>query len=90
MSNAKVYLDTDLDEQINKTKEILNTLKDIDNNFLKLQFISIKDFMEITGWSEPTVQYLFNKPDFPCTNYGKEKKAEIHAIINYFSVPRRK
>ena len=45
---------------------------------------------EATGWSEPTVKNLFNRPDFPSCDFGKEKKAEITAVINYFSVPRRK
>lgn len=57
---------------------------------MELKFITIKDFMEITGWSEKTVQQLFNRPDFPSTDYGKEKKAEIHAVIDYFKIPRRK
>ena len=46
--------------------------------------------MKMTGWSEKTVQELYNTPEFPATNLGKEKKAEVHAILNYFSVPRRK
>lgn len=86
----QVNLDTNLDEQLEKAKSILRILQDIDNQILKLQFISIQDFQNITGWSKPTVQDLYNRPDFPSCDYGKEKKAEIHAIIEYFKVPRRK
>ncbi|MEE0699200.1 MAG: hypothetical protein U0M66_01185 [Bacilli bacterium] len=30
----------------------------------------------------PTVQSLYNRPDFPSTDYGKEKKAEVHVLLN--------
>ncbi len=86
----KVKVDTDLDEQLDKVKELIKGLKEVEEKANLIQFISIKKFVELTGWSEKTVQELYNRPDFPSTNYGKEKKAEVHAIINYFKVPRRK
>lgn len=61
-----------------------------EKNELALKFLSVEDFCKVSGWSEKTVQKLYNRPDFPSTDYGKEKKAEIHAVIKYFSVPRRK
>ena len=85
-----ITIDTNLDEQLNKAKELLLCLKEIERTTDVLRFISVKEFSEITGWCVPTVQNLYNRPDFPSTNYGKEKKAEIHAIVNYFKVPRRK
>ena len=85
-----INIDTNLDEQLDKIKELLLCLKEIEKTTELLRFISIKDFSKITGWSEKTVQNLYNLPDFPSTDYGREKKAEIHAIIEYFKVPRRK
>lgn len=85
-----INIDTNLDEQLDKTKELLMCLKEIERTTDLLKFISIKEFSKIAGWSEKTVQNLYNRPDFPSTNYGKEKKAEIHAIVEYFKVPRRK
>ena len=85
-----INIDTNLDEQLDKIKELLLYLKKIEKTTDLLKFISIKEFAEITGWSLPTVQNLYNRPDFPSTDYGKEKKAEIHAIVEYFKVPRRK
>lgn len=85
-----INIDTNLDEQLDKVKELLLYLKEIEKTTELLKFISIKEFAEITGWSLPTVQNLYNRPDFPSTDYGKEKKAEIHAIVEYFKVPRRK
>ena len=40
----------------------------------------------MTGWSENTVQKLFNDPNFPAADYGKSKVVEAHALIQYFSV----
>lgn len=85
----KIELD-DMEKRIEDLKEIVNYLKEIDKESVNLCFIGIADIMERTGWSKKTVQELFNRPDFPSTDFGKEKKAEIHAVIKYFSVPRRK
>lgn len=85
-----INIDTDLDEQLDKANELLLCLKEIERTTDLLRFISIKELAKITGWSEKTVQTLYNRSDFPSTDYGKEKKAEIHAIVEYFKVPRRK
>lgn len=87
---TNVEIDTNIDEQIEKVQKLIKLLETAEEKANLIQFISIKDFSKLTGWSEKTVQELYNKPDFPSTDYGKEKKAEIHAIISYFSVPRRK
>lgn len=50
------------------------------------RFYKIKDIQEMTGWSENTVQKLFNDPNFPAADYGKSKVVEAHALIQYFSV----
>lgn len=81
---------TDIDLQINKLKELIKLQEEANDLSKSIAFISIKDFCQITGWSESTVQNLFNRPDFPSCDFGKEKKAEVHAVIKYFSVPRRK
>ena len=86
----EVKIDTNLDEKIEKTKQLLEYLKEIDNQVAKLQFVSIQDVVDATGWSKPTVEKLFNRKDFPSSDFGKEKQAEIHAVIKYFSEPRRK
>ena len=85
-----INIDTNLDEQLDKVKELMIYLKEIESTSDLLRFITIQEFSKITGWSIPTVQNLYNRSDFPSTNYGKEKKAEIHAIVEYFKVPRRK
>ena len=57
---------------------------------ISLQFISIEDLAKAMNTSIQTAQNYFNMPDFPSTDFPKEKKAEIHAVIDFFSVPRRK
>ena len=51
---------------------------------------SIQDVAEMTGWSHTTVEKLFNDPKFPSADYGKTKVVEVHALIQFFSVPHNK
>ena len=39
---------------------------------------SIEDIRLMSGWSETTVQKLFNDPKFPAIDYGKRKLVENH------------
>ena len=48
-------------------------------------FAAVKDLQEMTGWSEGTVQKLFNDPKFPSANYGKTKVIEAHTLIQFFA-----
>ena len=86
----QVAINTDLDQELEKVNKLLKGLEEVKEKAQLIQFVGIKEFCEMTNWSEKTVQELYNRPDFPSTDFGKEKKAEVHAIINYFSVPRRK
>ena len=51
---------------------------------------SIADIQEMSGWSETTVQKLFNDPKFPAVDFGKRKVVENHALMQYFSIRREK
>ena len=51
---------------------------------------SIEDIRLMSGWSETTVQKLFNDPKFPAIDYGKRKLVENHALMHYFSIRREK
>lgn len=85
-----IALDTDIGKELDKVKELVACLNEVKEKANLIQFISIKEFSSLTGWSEKTVQELYNRADFPSTDFGKEKKAEVHAILEYFKVPRRK
>ena len=51
---------------------------------------SIKDIQEMSGWSQTTVQKLFNDPSFPAIDYGKTKLVENHALMQFLSVRKEK
>lgn len=85
-----ILLNTDIDKEIQKISELIDKLNEANQITKTLKFISIKEFCNLTGWSLKTVQNLYNRKDFPSTDFGKEKKAEIHAIIEYFKIPRRR
>ncbi len=64
--------------------EVINTKA---NRFLssEVKFYTISDLKKMLGWSEGTVQKLFNDPKFPSTDFGRIKVVEAHALIDYFS-----
>ncbi|WP_296968687.1 hypothetical protein [uncultured Eubacterium sp.] len=51
----------------------------------EVKFYTISDLKNMLGWSENTVQKLFNDPKFPSSNFGRIKVVEAHALIDYFS-----
>jgi len=51
---------------------------------------SIPDIVKMSGWSQRTVQKLFNDPSFPSIDYGKRKLVENHALIRFLSVKRER
>lgn len=50
-----------------------------------LNLLTIKDVVEIFGWSEETVRKLFRKDDFPSITYGKKKLVVADALKEYLS-----
>ena len=51
----------------------------------EVRFYTISDLTKMLGWSETTVQKLFNDPKFPSSDFGRNKVIETHALIDYFS-----
>lgn len=85
-----IEINTNLDESLKKITEFCKKLDEAEEKAKKIQFLTIKDMMKATGWSQVTVQELFRREDFPVCDFGKEKIVEVGAAIKYFSVPRRK
>ena len=56
----------------------------------EVRFYTVNDLVEMLGWSENTVHKLFNDPDFPAADFGKNKVVEAHALIGFFSVRHQK
>lgn len=55
-----------------------------------VRFYTVKDVMELTGWSEKIVLSIFRDPEFPAADFGKSRIVEAHALIEYFSIRREK
>ena len=53
-----------------------------------VKFYTVKDVIELTGWSRKIVERLFSDPSFPSANFGRAKIVEAHALITYFSKKR--
>ena len=51
----------------------------------EVKFYTISDLKNMLGWSENTVQKLFNDPKFPSSDFGRIEVVEAHALIDYFS-----
>ena len=51
----------------------------------EVKFYTILDLKNMLGWSENTVQKLFNDPKFPSSDFGRIKVVDAHALIDYFS-----
>lgn len=51
----------------------------------EVKFYTISYLKNMLGWSENTVQKLFNDPKFPSSDFGRIKVVEAHALIDYFS-----
>ena len=51
----------------------------------EVKFYTISDLKNMLGWSENTVQKLFNDPKFPSSDFGRIQVVEAHALIDYFS-----
>lgn len=85
----RIELNT-LEQLTDKIIEVVEKVEKIETSITQPKFYSICEVAKILGWSEPTVQDLFNRRDFPSCNFGKRKVVEMTALKNYFSVPRRK
>lgn len=86
---ANIIVNADLQEQIDTLNELLKKMSQVEDKAKEITFLTVSDLAKMTGWSKTTVRELFNRKDFPCCDFGKEKIAEINAVRAYFGVPRR-
>ena len=59
---------------------------------VEIRFYTIADLQEMLGWSETTVQKLFKDPNFPSSDFGKNKVVESSSTTTIkilSSLPRR-
>ena len=53
----------------------MNSIPEIEQRYIssEVRFYTIEELRKLLGWSEMTVQKLFNDPSFPSADYGKSK-----------------
>ena len=70
----------------------MNGIQEIEQRYIssEVRFYRIEELRKLLGWSEMTVQKLFNDPSFPSADYGKSKIVEAHALIDFFSTKHTK
>lgn len=74
-------------------EEICEYKKQIDDLNQKgtiIEFLTVDDVSRILNISKKTANKLFNDPEFPSNNYGKEKKVLASEFIKFFSHRRDK
>lgn len=80
---------TNAASELKDAEELLRIFNIIEEKGEKIKnqigFYTIKDVCQLTGFSEPTVQAIFNRPDFPVCDYGRKKVVLISAFCDYFS-----
>lgn len=80
-------IETNAAEELRTATELLNTFQKIEESGERIKtlfkFLTIKDIMEMTGWSELTVQNMFKREDFPSCELGKTKLVFAPAFYQY-------
>lgn len=82
--------DTDIEEEINKCSELLTKYAQLEQHAKKLHFVTIREFAEMRGCSIKIAQDIFNLPDFPSEDFGKEKVVSLEALRNFYMKKHKK
>lgn len=71
--DSKNEFDGELNKIVWKLQRIVDLQKAAESSLEKM-FVSAKDLSKMTGWSVNTCREIFNREDFPCCDYGQEKR----------------
>lgn len=83
-------IDTNIEEELKKIGELLVKYEQLEQQTKKMHFVTIKEFAEMRGCSIKIAQDIFNLPDFPSEDFGKEKVVSIEALRNWYMTKRSK
>ncbi len=83
-------IDTNNDEHIKKLNELLAKYEQLEDKTKKMHFVTIKEFTEMRGCSIKIAQDIFNLPDFPSEDFGKEKVVSLEALRNFYMKKHKK
>lgn len=90
MSKTTINIDTDIDETLKKVEELIVKCEELGDKGKQLYFITVKELAEMRGCSLKTALDLFNLPDFPSEDFGKEKVVYIEALKEFYMKKRSK
>lgn len=90
MSKITLNTELDIDEQLKKIKELIVKYEELEEQAKQLHFVNIKEFCTMRGCSVKTGQEIFNLPDFPSEDFGKEKVVSLEALRNFYMTKRSK
>lgn len=90
MSKVTLNIDTDLDEQIEKCEELIKKYEELGNKGKQLHFVTVRELAEMKHCSIKTSQDMFNLPDFPSEDFGKEKVVLLEALKEWYMTKRSK
>lgn len=83
-------IDTNIEEESKKIGELLVKYEQLEQQTKKMHFVTIKEFAKMRGCSIKIAQDIFNLPDFPSEDFGKEKVVSIEALRNFYMQKRKK
>jgi hypothetical protein len=83
-------LDTNIEEESKKICEYLAKYEQLEEQIKTIHFVTIKEFAKMRGCSIKIAQDIFNLPDFPSEDFGKEKVVSIEALKKFYMSKRSK
>lgn len=83
-------INTTTEAELQKLNEYLVKCEEVETKTKQLYFVNIKEFAEMRNCSLKTAQDIFNLPDFPSEDFGKEKVVSIEALKNWYMQKRSK
>lgn len=85
-----VNVNTTVKEDLKKLNEYLAKCEEVEAKTKQLHFVTIKEFAEMRGCSLAVAQRIFNLPDFPSEDFGKEKVVSLEALRNFYMKKHKK
>lgn len=87
----KVQIESNATSELEKAEKMLDAFKQCQEIAEQLKnqmrFLTTADVQKLTGLSMPTVLAIFNRPDFPVCDYGRNKIVFAPAFYEYFMKP---
>lgn len=83
-------INTTTEADLQKLNEYIIKCEEVEEKTKKIYFVTIKEFAEMRGCSLSVAQRIFNLPDFPSEDFGKEKVVSIEALKEFYMTKRSK